>query len=83
MAKTTKTLLIVSLLALGVGLAFITGLVNVENQVTCYIALPLGAVFLGLFLISMMLEKETAHFDKDQATLFSAAGSSDRVSRPK
>jgi hypothetical protein len=30
------------------------------------VALPLGAVFYGLFLISFMLEKEMAKFDKDE-----------------
>jgi len=30
-------------------------------------ALPFGAVFYGLFLISFMLEKEVARFDEDEA----------------
>jgi len=31
------------------------------------VALPLGAVFFGLFLISFMLEKEMAGFDEEEA----------------
>jgi len=83
MARTTKTLLLVSVLALGVGLACITGLVNVENRVAWYVVLPLGAVFLGLFLISMMLEKESAHFDQDQAATSSGAQRSAKSSGSK
>ena len=69
MNKTTKTLLIVSLAGLVVGTAFVTGLLPVENLVALYVVLPLGAVFFGLFLISLVLEKEDALFDNDQRFL--------------
>lgn len=69
MGKLTKTLLILSIAALVVGMAFVIGLVNVENLVALYVVLPLGAVFLGLFLISLVLEKESALFDQEQRAL--------------
>jgi hypothetical protein len=69
MNKTTKTLLILSMAGLVVGMAFVTGLLTVGNLVALYVVLPLGTVFFGLFLISLMLEKETALFDNDQRFL--------------
>jgi hypothetical protein len=37
------------------------------------IALPLGAIFFGAFLIALMLEKEMAQFDAEQAEKFERA----------
>ena len=37
-----------------------------------YVALPLGAIFLGLFLISRLLEKETALYDAEQRNVLVA-----------
>src|SRR5712664_2603887 len=81
MNKTTKTLLIVSLAGLVVGTAFVTGLLPVGNLVALYVVLPLGAVFFGLFLISLVLEKENALFDNDQRTVLSPVLSRDSVQR--
>ena len=69
MSKITKTLLTLSVTGLVFGTAFVTGLLGMENVVALYVVLPLGAVFFGLFLISLMLEKEDALFDKDQRAL--------------
>ena len=75
MTKLTKTLLIISLVCFIAGLVFTTGLVNAQDAVALYTVLPTGAVFLGLFLISLMLEKETALYDADQrAPLATAKG---------
>jgi hypothetical protein len=61
-----KKLLILSIAALVIGLAFVTGIVNAQNMVGLYVVLPLGAVFLGLFLLFQSLEKESALYDEEQ-----------------
>jgi hypothetical protein len=63
---TTTKLLGVSLAGIVAGLLFVTGIVNVQAVVAFYIALPLGAVFFGLFLISKMLEREVGLYDAEQ-----------------
>ena len=73
MSKMTKTLLILSLSLLATGLVFVTNLVNVQNAVAFYVALPAGAIFFGLFLISRCLQAETALFDQEQRLAFAAA----------
>jgi hypothetical protein len=62
----TKKLLIIAVAGLVLGLAFVTGIVNVQNTVAFYVALPLGAVSLGLFLLFRILEKEAALYDQEQ-----------------
>jgi hypothetical protein len=56
MTKTTKILLAVSLVSTVIGL---TGIIWGFGT-------PIGAIFFGLFLISKMLEKETALYDEEQ-----------------
>jgi hypothetical protein len=75
MMKLTKSLLVISLLCLVVGFLFVGDLVNAHNSVVLYAVLPTGAVFLGLFLICLLLEKETAQYDADRRTLLAAAES--------
>ena len=65
MATMTKNLLAICITSLAAGLAFVTGVINVEHAVALYVALPLGAVFFGLFLISRMLEKEVSLYDEE------------------
>lgn len=65
MGKMTKTLLALSLTGLGSGLLFASGLIDVNNLPALHVALPAGAIFFGLFLISLMLEKESARFDEE------------------
>jgi len=69
MTKVTKTLLGVSIAGIGSGLLFVTGLINAGDNAALYISLPAGAIFLGLFLISLLLEKETALFDSEHQLL--------------
>jgi hypothetical protein len=57
MTKLTKTLLTVSLTSFALSL---TGLF-------WGLFLPIAAVFLGLFMISLLLAKESALFDREQA----------------
>jgi hypothetical protein len=67
MTKTTKNLLILSIVCLALGLVFVTGIINVQNVVALYVALPAGAIFFGLFLIFRMLEKEALLYDEEHA----------------
>jgi len=66
MAKTSNKLLLLSIIALTVGLAFVTGIINVQSVVAFYVTLPLGAIFLGLFLMFRMFEKEASLYDQEQ-----------------
>lgn len=68
MSKMTKILLVLSLSCLAAGLVFVTGLVNVGEAVSLYVTLPAGAIFFGLFLISLNLQSESALFDEEQRT---------------
>ena len=60
MTALSKTLLSVSVTGFVAGSIIDFGGFNLNPVVT--VALPLGAVFFGLFLISFMLEKEMAKF---------------------
>jgi hypothetical protein len=66
MTKTTKNLLILSIVCLLLGLLFVTGILNAQSMVALYVTLPLGAVFFGLFLIFRMLGKESSLYDEEQ-----------------
>ena len=61
-----KKLLVLSVTATVLGLAFVTNIINVQNTVALYVALPLGAIFLGLYLVFQSFEKEMALYDKEQ-----------------
>ena len=67
MGKLTKFLLGLALAGLGSGFVFVTGLVKVDQVPALYVTLPAGAIFFGLFLISLMLEKESARFDQEHS----------------
>jgi hypothetical protein len=56
MTRTTKILLLLSLTF------FLVGLTGVRGA----IGLPLGAICLGLSMISKVMEKEAARFDEEQ-----------------
>lgn len=73
MTKVTKSLLVLAVAGLAAGVAFNSGLVNVQNASAQYVALPAGAIFLGLFFISIMLEKESATYDQEQQAALAAA----------
>jgi hypothetical protein len=65
MTKLTKTLLGLAVTGIGSGLLFVTGAITVQENVFWYVTLPAGAIFFGLFLISLALQKATAQFDED------------------
>ena len=73
MTKPTKTLLALALFCLVAGLPFSSGMVDFRNAVVLLAVLPTGAVFLGLFLICLVFEKETARYDAEQRACAEAA----------
>ena len=72
MTNTTKTLLGISLTAFAFGI----------THMLWGVGTPLGAVFLGLFMISKILEKETALFDEEEQLRITLA-EGNRASAPK
>jgi hypothetical protein len=82
MSKTTKTLLALAVIGLMSGFVFVTGIVNVGGAVAWYMTLPMGAIFLGLFLISKLLEKEFALYDAEQALMLASAQKFNGVNPP-
>jgi hypothetical protein len=64
MTKLPKILLAVSLTALATGFVVTFGPVQAPLLLTA--AMPLGAVCLGLFLVTFALQKEVAGFDEEQ-----------------
>ena len=64
MTKIPKVLLAVSLTALAVGGVAVSG--NPEFPVGWAVTMPLGAVCLGLFLVTFLLQKEVARFDDEE-----------------
>jgi hypothetical protein len=62
----SKKLFILSAVAIVVGLAFVTNIINVQSIAALYVALPLGAIFLGMALMFRSFEKEMALYDLEQ-----------------
>jgi hypothetical protein len=54
------------------GLIFITGMVNAGEAAWLYVTFPAGAIFFGLFLISLSLQGATALFDEEQRMIVAA-----------
>jgi hypothetical protein len=81
MTTLSKTLLTVTVTGLVAGSIIDFGGFNL-NPVWAA-ALPFGAVFYGLFLISFMLEKEVAGFDEDEAKELQSIKDSHPVPGPK
>jgi archaellum biogenesis protein FlaJ (TadC family) len=65
MTKMTKTLLVLAIVCLVVGLMLNSGLINVGGNDVLYLVLPLGATFFGLFLIAKVLSKESERYDEE------------------
>ena len=63
LTKFTLVSLIISALAAAL---FLTGIVDVSAVPGLYVALPLAAIFYGLFVICRALDKEVAAFDAEQ-----------------
>jgi hypothetical protein len=65
MTTLTKTCLAASLIGFAIG--SVVDFSNLTIDSTWTVAMPLGAVFFGLFLISLMLQREMAAFDQEEA----------------
>ena len=65
MTTLSKILLAVSVTGFAAGAIIDFGGVSVMPQLT--VALPLGAVFFGLFMIAFMMQKEMAKFDEEES----------------
>jgi hypothetical protein len=65
MAALKKLLLALTIVLLVAGLLISTGLINVGNETGWFVVLPAGAIFLGLFLIVRVFEKDTVQFDAE------------------
>ena len=64
MTRIPKALLAVSLTAFAVGSVVTFG--SSEIPVGWTVAMPVGAIFFGLFLVTFMLQKEVASFDEEE-----------------
>jgi len=65
MTTATKTFCAISIAGFAAGSIANFGGFEVNPMLTA--VLPTGAIFLGVFLISLILEKEVARFDEEQA----------------
>ncbi len=65
MGKTTKVLLLLAIVCLVAGFLLNSGLIGVGECAALYVIFPFGAIFAGLFLISKLLEKESARYDEE------------------
>jgi hypothetical protein len=65
MTKVTKGLLVSAIVSLAGGLFVNSGLVDVDAVPGLYVLLPAGAIFLGMFLISRMLQHESAQYEQE------------------
>jgi hypothetical protein len=66
MTRMTKALLVLTVLTLVAGF-LIVAIVGANGGATAlFIVLPAGAVLFGLFLISLILEKEMSEFDRER-----------------
>lgn len=63
MTRLTKFCVATALAGLVVGLLVSFGVIDVGSHAAWYVALPVGAVFIGLSLTCYALEKEVARFD--------------------
>ncbi len=66
MTKTAKILLGLAIGCLLVGGVINLGWINPGKLDALYVLLPVGAVFLGLFLISLVLQRESMVHEEDQ-----------------
>jgi hypothetical protein len=83
MGKMTKILLTLSIAGLALGLAFASNLINAGGITAFYVLLPAGAIFFGLFLISLMLEKEVAQYDVEQRNQVAALNAQPASAEPR
>jgi hypothetical protein len=71
----TKTLLIASVVTLGCGLV-IEVFLSPKTMPALHVVLPVGFIFIGLFLVSFLFEKEEKAYGEDQKRTLGDAGES-------
>ena len=62
----SKVLLVTGLLCLGLGLLVSTDVIDSKAHLLLTVALPAGAILLGLFFLFYIFEDEAARFDAEQ-----------------
>ncbi len=62
----TKLMLVLLVLNAVAAVLFLTGIVNVSSVPGFYLTFPLAAIFYGLFLICMALDKEVTKFHDEE-----------------
>ena len=80
MRKVPKAFLAVSLTAFAIGIVATFG--NPEIPVGWTVAMPLGAVGFGLFLVTFLLQQEVARFDEGERARLEVANCSARPAEP-
>jgi Mg2+/Co2+ transporter CorB len=66
MSKVTKMMLGFMLVNAVAAVLFLTGVVDVSQVPGFYVALPLAAIFYGMFVICRVLDKEVAAFNAER-----------------
>jgi hypothetical protein len=77
MARVTKIYLVAGVLCLVLGLAVSVDLIDSKAYPMLTVALPAGAICLGLFFICYIFEKESVRFDEDERRVRSAGNRRD------
>lgn len=67
---TTLTKVCLGISAAGFAAGSLIDFAGFSDNSASFIVLPLGAIFFGAFMISLVLEKEMAKFDAEQAENF-------------
>jgi hypothetical protein len=75
----SKVLLMAGLFCLGLGLLVSTDVIDSKAHLLLTVALPSGAILLGLFFISYIFEDETARFDAEQRARLSGVKAAPRT----
>jgi len=75
----SKVLLVTGLLCLGLGLLVSTDVIDSKAHLLLTVALPAGAILLGLFFLFYIFEDETARFDAEQQVRLNGAKASPRT----
>jgi len=70
MTKLTKSLLILGIAGITSGIAFSVGLMPAGSSSAGFVCLAFGAIFFGLFMISMTLQDAAAEYDMEQQESF-------------
>jgi len=82
MTKTTKTFLALGIACVVPGVVLNAGLVDVTNVEGLYALLPAGVIFLAMFVILKLLEKETVAYDRERQAAQAVAVEATREGQP-